>query len=191
MLSWWGLIQRSPMTIAARPSWCWGWPSKAAAGPSWQLARVRPTCRAFALDYRFSRDRDGCSNAWPAHALGMACSDKRLRRFCRAICGPARVAAGARGGTPRSILAASLKRFKRSRASGMAAGMAPDARGTMWRSLGPEGSRDCTRSGQGHGCTDARWQWLQGFFHYSARPAWRIDKRIEMLHVPRAAPCSN
>ena len=83
------------MTIAARPSWCWGRPSKAAAGPSWQLARVRPTCRAFALDYRFSRDRDGCSNKGKAHALGLACSDKRLRRFCRAICGPARVAAGA------------------------------------------------------------------------------------------------
>ena len=147
MLSWWGVIQRSPMTIAARPSWCWGRPSKAAAGPSWQLAPVRPTCRAFALDYRSSRDRYGCSNEGKAHALGLACSDKRLRRFCRAICGPARVAAGARGGTPRSILAASLERFERSRASGMAAGMAPDARGTMWRSLGPEGSRDCTGVG--------------------------------------------
>ena len=32
----------------------------------------------------------------------------------------------------------------------MATGMEPNARGTMWRSLGPEGSRDCTRSGQGH-----------------------------------------
>ena len=40
-------------------------------------------------------------------------------------------------------------------------------------------------------CTAARWQGLQRFFHYSARPAWRINKRIEMLHVPRAAPCSN
>ena len=191
MLLWWGLIQRSPMTTAARLSWCCGRPSKAAAGPSWQLARVRPTCRAFALDRRFSRDRDGCSNAGPAHALGMACSGKRLRRFCRAICGPARVAAGARGGTPRSILAASLERFERSRASGMVAGMTPDARGTMWRSLGPEGSRDCTRSGQGHGCTDTRWQWLQMFCSCPARAVGRIDKRIEMLHVPRAAPCSN